>query len=162
MLGTITHPGHLHSQRGPLHLCELSPWQAGPSAPARGGLGMCCMFIFFAWGCGGTLGLAGFVSSAVRCGCAVGAQHLWGQCQGDLGRGGRGGKQKCGYKAHPLTSHWCSLECRRALGTSLPVERADKSLLCALGCSSHPPHSSEWCHQSTALRAQLLGIHSCA
>lgn len=161
MLGTITHPSHLHSQRGPLHLCELSPWQAGPRAPARGGLRICYMFIVFAWGSGSTLGLAGLVSSPVRCGCAIGAQHLWGQCQGDLGQGGRGGKQEHRFETHALTGHQFSPEYRRALGTFLPLEGAAKSLLYALGCSSHPPHSPEWCHQSLALWAQLLGLHPC-
>lgn len=106
---------------------------------------VCSVFVFFAWGCGGTLGLAGFVPSAVRCVCAVGAQQLWGQCQGDLG-----GEQEQGYKAHPLQGaggHW-----------ALPSRWKGQPSLCFVLWveSRHPPRCPEQCHPPAALRAPCI------
>lgn len=121
---------------------------------------MCSIFFFFVWGYGGTTGFGRVcLFTCEMCLCWWSTAPL-GPMPGRLAYGGGwGGKQGYGYKARPLTSHWSSPECRRAWGTSLPLEGAAKSLLYTLGCSSHPPYSPEWCHQSTALSG--LGLHPC-
>lgn len=117
--------GHQHPPRpcaqpqGPLHLRE--PALASSAQSSCQGLLEYSVHLFSLLGGVGARWARQAVCSAVRCGCAVGAQQLWASARQLWAGGGWGGKQEGGHQAHPL-SQQCPPERRRALGTSLPLE----------------------------------------